>query len=162
MAVSTTQSIWRSGGGDQARLSYCGSGQMVAQFYIANAAAASSNVQVSATNTAPVILPANAVITGVAITTANAAATKTVDLGYTLYSTGTTNAAGLINEANANVASFTTVGSATNVGIGSVLSATERVYITGGVGANAGASGTVVGGFISYFVVDPFGGQQNV
>ena len=34
MAVSTTQSIWRSGGGDQTRTAYCGTGLMVAQFYI--------------------------------------------------------------------------------------------------------------------------------
>jgi len=30
MAVSTTQSIWRSGGGDQTRQAYCGSGVMAA------------------------------------------------------------------------------------------------------------------------------------
>ena len=30
MAVSTTQSIWRSGGGDQTRTAYCGNGTMVA------------------------------------------------------------------------------------------------------------------------------------
>ena len=27
MAVSTTQSIWRSGGGDQTRTAYCGTGR---------------------------------------------------------------------------------------------------------------------------------------
>jgi mannose/fructose/N-acetylgalactosamine-specific phosphotransferase system component IID len=35
------------------------------------------------------------------------------------------------------------------------------VYITGGVGASAATSGAVTG-FITYFVVDPNGGQQVV
>ena len=66
MAVSTTQSIWRSGGGDQTRTAYCGTGQMVAQFYIADVKATNAtNVQATATNTAPVILPANAVVTSI-------------------------------------------------------------------------------------------------
>ena len=34
MALSTTQSIWRSGGGDNTRTAYCGTGLMVAEFYI--------------------------------------------------------------------------------------------------------------------------------
>jgi hypothetical protein len=38
MAVSTTQSIWRSGGGDNTRQAYCGTGVMAAGFYVANAA----------------------------------------------------------------------------------------------------------------------------
>ena len=47
MALSTTQSIWRSGGGDQTRTAYCGSGLMAAQFYISNAAATGATVVVS-------------------------------------------------------------------------------------------------------------------
>ena len=58
MAVSTTQSIWRSGGGDQTRTAYCGSGLMVAQFYIADITAANTTkVVVSSTNSSNVILP---------------------------------------------------------------------------------------------------------
>lgn len=163
MAVSTTQSIWRSGGGDQARIAYAGSGVMAAQFHVANLAAASTTRAVIASgSTVPVILPAGAIITDVLVSTANAAATKTFDMGFTLYSTGTTSGAGLINEGNANVASATTVGSATNVGIGTVMSATERVYITAGAGANAPANGTVISGTIIYYVADPYLGQENV
>lgn len=163
MAVSTTQSIWRSGGGDQTRTAYCGSGLMAAQFYVANLAAASTTkVVVSSSNNANVVLPANAIITSVAVTSANAAATKTFDMGFTLYTTGTTSGAGLINEGNANVASLTSVGSATNAGIGSVMSSSELVYITAGAGAQAGANGTVLSGIITYYVQDPLLGQQNV
>ena len=163
MAVSTTQSIWRSGGGDQTRTAYCGSGVMAATFYVSNAAAASTTkVVVSSTNNANVILPAGAVVLDVAVVSANAAATKTFDMGFTLYSSGTTNAAGLINEGNANVASMTTVGSATNVGIGSVMSSSQMVYITAGAGANTPGNGTVLSGIITYYVQDPLGGQQNV
>ena len=164
MALSTTQSIWRSGGGDTTRTAYCGSGVMAASFYVANLAAASTTRAVvsSAANAAAVILPAGAVITNVLVSTANAAATKTFDMGFTLYTTGTTSGAGLINEGNANVASATTVGSATNVGIGSVMSSSEMVYITAGAGANTPANGTVISGTILYYVTDPLAGQQNV
>lgn len=164
MALSTTQSIWRSGGGDQTRTAYCGSGVMAASFYVANLAAASTTKAVvsSATGAPNLILPAGAVITNVLVSTANAAATKTFDMGFTLYTTGTANGAALINEGNANVASATTVGSATNAGIGSVMSASEMVYITAGAGANAPANGTVISGTILYYVTDPLAGQQNV
>jgi len=163
MAVSTTQSIWRSGGGDQTRTAYCGSGVMAATFYVSNAAAASTTkVVVSSTNNANVILPAGAVVLDVAVVSANAAATKTFDMGFTLYSSGTTNAAGLINEGNANVASLTSVGSATNVGMGAVMSSSQMVYITAGAGANTPGNGTVLSGIITYYVQDPLGGQQNV
>ena len=63
MAVSTTQSIWRSGGGDQTRTAYCGSGGLYAQFYIANSSASTANVAVSSTSNAAVILPAGAIVT---------------------------------------------------------------------------------------------------
>ena len=163
MTISTTQALWRSGGGDNTRTAYAGSGLMAASFYVANAAVASTTkVTVSSTNNANVILPAGAIITSVAVTSANAVATKTFDMGFTLYSSGTANGAALINEGNANVASLTTVGSATNAGIGAVTSATELVYITAGAGANTPGNGTVLSGIITYFVQDPLGGQQNV
>ena len=93
MAVSTTQSIWRSGGGDQTRTAYCGTGLMVAQFYIADITAANTTkVTVSSTNTANVILPVNAVITSINITatTSTGGTSPTIDMGFTLYTTGTT------------------------------------------------------------------------
>ena len=65
MALSTTQSIWRSGGGDQTRTAYCGSGVMAAQFYFSPVAVNTTRVQVSSTDTTPVILPAGAIITAI-------------------------------------------------------------------------------------------------
>ena len=79
MAVSTTQSIWRSGGGDQSRAAYCGSGVMAATFYIP-AAGTAGNVQASATNTARVVLPAGAVPLNIII---NDTGTGQIDLGFT-------------------------------------------------------------------------------
>ena len=89
MALSTTQSIWRSGGGDTTRTAYCGSGVMAAQFYIADAspATAGTNVAVSSVAGAPaLILPAGAVILSVSI---NDGGTGTFDLGATGYTSGT-------------------------------------------------------------------------
>ena len=75
MAISTTQSIWRSGGGDQTRAAYCGTPVMVAQFYVADAGpAATANVTVSSVSGAPaLLLPANAVVTNITITAAGTA-----------------------------------------------------------------------------------------
>ena len=101
MAVSTTQSIWRSGGGDQTRTAYCGTGLMVAQFYIADITAANTTkVVVSSTNSSNVILPVNAVITSINITatTSSGGTAPTIDMGFTLYTTGTTSGQALLNE----------------------------------------------------------------
>ena len=100
MALSTTQSIWRSGGGDTTRTAYCGSGMMAATFYIADVAAASAtNVKVSSTSgAANLILPAGARI--MAITFTGDSATGQTDLGFTLYNTGTNTPAGLLDNAN--------------------------------------------------------------
>jgi hypothetical protein len=149
MALSTTQSIWRSGGGDQTRTAYCGSGVMAAQFYIANAAAATAtNVTVS--NGGPdLILPAGAVVLSVAI---NDAGAGSVDLGTRGYTSGTVTAAAIAN--NLSVASAGVVTS------GLTLTATsEMAYVT--VRIDTLGSGTV-GGYITYFVADPLVGQQNV
>ena len=164
MAVSTTQSIWRSGGGDQTRTAYCGTGLMVAQFYVADSSVASSTkVKVSsASGAANLILPANAIITSITTTTAGAGAGKTFDMGFTVYSTGVNTAAGLINEGTADAIATVVVGSATaGASLGVAMSTTDFVYITAGAGGTAPASG-VLAGFITYFVVDPYTGQQNV
>jgi hypothetical protein len=151
MALSTTQSIWRSGGGDTTRTAYCGSGLMAAQFYIGNAAN-SGNVKVSSVAGAPdLILPAGAVVLSVAITNPG---TGSVDLGSTGYTSGTATP-----EAIANAL---TVSSATTTSIGSVVTGTaltELSYVT--TRDNSGGGGDV-GGYITYFVVDPLAGQQNV
>ena len=163
MAVSTTQAIWRSGGGDQSRTAYCGTGLMVAQFYF-DATQASGNV-LNASGGAPVILPAGAVVVQI---NANAAGTggtsPTFDMGFTLYNTGTATPEGLLNEAAADGGKQVfTWATATVPGaeLGSVMSATEMVYITGKAGGSA-ATGGAVTGQILYYVTDPFLGQQNV
>ena len=149
MAVSTTQSIWRSGGGDQTRTAYCGSGVMAAQFHIADASVATAtNVTVS--NGGPaLILPAGAVVLSVAI---NDSGSGSVDLGTRGYNSGTVTGAAIAN--NLSVASTGVVTS------GLTLTATsELAYVT--VTIDTSGSGTV-GGYITYFVADPLVGQQNV
>lgn len=151
MALSTTQSIWRSGGGDQTRTAYCGSGQMVAQFYIADGSA-TANVKVSSVSGAPdLILPAGAVVLSVVITNTG---TGTIDIGTTGYTSGTA--------APAAIANGLTTSSVATVSVGSVVTGTaltEMSYVT--TTDNTGGGGTI-GGYISYFVVDPLAGQQNV
>jgi len=152
MALSTTQSIWRSGGGDQTRTAYCGSGVMAAQFYIADASVATAtNVTVaSAAGSPALILPAGAVVLSVAI---NDGGTGTFDLGTTGYNSGTASGASIASGLAATVGT-TSVGS---VVTGTPL--TEMSYVT--VTDNTSGAGTV-GGYITYFVVDPLLGQQNV
>jgi hypothetical protein len=151
MALSTTQSIWRSGGGDQTRTAYCGSGVMAASFYIADASPAVAGTNVTVSNGgAALILPAGAVVLSVSI---NDGGTGTFDLGTTGYNSGTASGASIASGLAATVGT-TSVGS---VVTGTPL--TEMSYVT--VTDNTSGAGTV-GGYITYFVVDPLLGQQNV
>ena len=159
MAVSTTQSIWRSGGGDQTRTAYCGTGLMTAQWYVANIATQTGNVLNAASGQA-VILPAGAVIT--AVTTQVASTTAgTLDFGFTLYTTGTATPAGLVNE-QPTTRTQTTLATATLPGASfSVpMSTTEMVYLTAATGASAGTG--PCSGTVTYYVSDPLVGMQNV
>jgi hypothetical protein len=150
MALSTTQSIWRSGGGDQTRTAYCGSGLMAAQFYVANAAATGATVKVSsASGAADLILPAGAVVVSVAI---NDAGSGTIDLGTSGTVSGTTE--GDIALALSAAAGTTSIGS-----VVTGTATTAMAYVTSS--DNSSGSGTV-GGYIIYFVADPLVGQQNV
>ena len=150
MALSTTQSIWRSGGGDQTRTAYCGSGAMVAQFYVANAAVTSDTKVVvsSAVNAPNLVLPAGAVVLSVAI---NDAGTGHVDIGTLGVSSGT--------ETSAAIASNLAVAAGTVTSGLTLTATTELSYVT--AVKNTDGAGTV-GGYITYFVVDPLAGQQNV
>jgi len=151
MALSTTQSIWRSGGGDQTRTAYCGSGVMAAQFYITDASTVSSaNVKVSSAAGAPnLILPAGAVVLSVVL---NDVGTGSIDLGTTGYTSGTSTPAAIAN--NLSVASIGVVTSGLTL-----TASTEMAYVTSRI--DTSGAGTV-GGYITYFVVDPLVGQQNV
>ena len=149
MALSTTQSIWRSGGGDTTRTAYCGSGVMAAQFYIADAAV-SGNVKVSSAAGAPnLILPAGAVVLSVVV---NDAGSGSIDLGTTGYTSGTATPAAIAN--NLSVASVGVVTSGLTL-----TPSTEMAYVTSRDDTSGGGT---VGGYITYFVVDPLAGQQNV
>ena len=154
MAVSTTQSIWRSGGGDNTRQAYCGTGVMAATFYVANAAV-SGNVVVAQGQTAQVILPANAVVTHVMLT--DALTSGTMNVGYVTVDGVTNNASYLANGASA-VATITPGSAGNGAGLGLVMSATKNVKIT--TESKSAATGNV-GGIIFYYVTDPLFGQQN-
>ena len=162
MAVSTTQSIWRSGGGDQTRTAYCGTGLMVAEFYF-DATQTSGNV-LNQSGGQAVILPANAVILQV---NANAAGTggtnPTFDLGFTTYSSGTATPAGLLDEADADAGKqiFNWASATAGTSMNAAMSSSEMVYITGRAGASAATGGSISGDII-YYVNDPYIGQQNV
>jgi hypothetical protein len=150
MALSTTQSIWRSGGGDNTRTAYCGSGLMAAQFFISNAAATGATVKVSSTaGAADLVLPSGATVVSVAI---NDAGTGTINLGTTGYTSGTT--AGTLALALSTAAGTTSIGS-----VVTGTATTSMAYVT--ASSNAAGSGNV-GGYLIYFVADPLVGQQNV
>jgi hypothetical protein len=154
MAVSTTQSIWRSGGGDNTRQAYCGTGVMAATFFVANAAV-SGNVVVAQGETAEVILPANAVVTHVMIT--DALTSGTMNVGYVTVDGATNNASYLADGASA-VATITPGSTGNGAGLGLVMNATQNVKIT--TQSKSSAVGNV-GGIILYYVTDPLFGQQN-
>lgn len=149
MALSTTQSIWRSGGGDTTRTAYCGSGVMAAQFYIPDASTASSTNVLNQVSGQNLILPAGAVVLSVCI---NDAGAGSIDLGTTGYTSGTASAAAIAN--NLSVASAGVVTSGLTL-----TASTEMAYVTSRI--DTSGSGTV-GGYITYFVADPLVGQQNV
>lgn len=146
MALSTTQSIWRSGGGDQTRTAYCGSGVMVATFYVADASVttAAPVVVSSATGAPNLVLPEGAVVLSVSI---NSASTGHIDLG--IASSTASIASNLVLTAGT-----TSVGSVVTGTPLSALSTVTAVKNSDGTGA--------VGGYITYYVQDPLVGQQNV
>lgn len=166
MAVSTTQSIWRSGGGDQTRTAYCGSGLMAAQFYISGADAAGTSVKVSSASGAPaVVLPAGAIVTEIqAVCAATGGTTPTFDMGFTLYGTSTATNTGLVSAAVATTGKLSiNLASATaGANMGTTMSTTQLVTITGGGTSGDAPTGGSITGTILYYVADPYLGQQNV
>ena len=166
MALSTTQSIWRSGGGDQTRTAYCGSGVMAAQFYFDPTAVNTTTAKVSsASGAAAVILPAGAIITEIQFdATGTGGTTPTMDMGFTLYTSGTASPTALIDnyaaDAGKKVVQWGDSGAGTS--LGTVMSSTQIVYITGGANTGDSPTGGSVRRKIIYFVADPLLGQQNV
>ena len=166
MAVSTTQSIWRSGGGDTTRTAYCGTGLMVAEFYIDPTDADTTAVQVSSANTAPVILPIGAVVVEIQANAAGTGGTTpTFDMGWVGYTDSTAvDANGLIAAGDADagkqVWNWATATAGDNLGV--AMSTTQMVKITGGGTTGDAPTGGSITGKILYFVTDPYLGQQNV
>ena len=168
MAISTTQSVWRSGGGDQTRTAYAGSMDMVAQFYIANASSTTANVVISSASGAPaLILPAGAVVLTVNITNPSTGANSTCNVGFTpLISVGpgqTTTLGTNVPNAFVNNANVTTRqaiqigGTGGGASLGNVANATNLIVVTSAIGT-AGAVGGPVTGSIRYYIADS--GQQ--
>ena len=168
MAISTTQSVWRSGGGDQTRTAYAGSMDMVAQFYIANASSTTANVVISSASGAPaLILPANAVVLTVNVTNPSTGANSTCNIGFTpLISVGpgqTTTLGTNVPNAFVNNANVTTRqaiqigGTGGGASLGNVANATNLIVVTSAIGT-AGAVGGPVTGSICYYIADS--GQQ--
>lgn len=166
MALSTTQSIWRSGGGDQTRTAYCGSGMMVAEFYFNPTLVNTTTVKVSSAANAPaVILPAGAVITAIQFNAAGTGGTTpTMDMGFTTFTAGTASPTALVDNYAADAGKKQVVwgDSGTGASLGGVMSATDLVYITGGANTGDAPTGGTVTGKIIYYVTDPLLGQQNV
>jgi hypothetical protein len=157
MPISTTQSIWRSGGGDTTRQAYCGSGLMAATFFDANVAV-TSNAVVASGQTAQVILPANAVVTSVVIT--SPITSGSINIGYTTITGGVSDPSFYANTTAATSNRVIVVGGVGNgAGLGTVANATVNTVLT--VSSSSSGTGSV-GGFVTYFVADYLFGQQNV
>ena len=161
MATATTSSVWRSTGGDQTRTAEAGSMVMAAPFFIANLAATANVLNVSGGSA--LILPANAVVTEVLISSVG---TGRADIGFTPLigvgpgqntTLGTNVPQALVaNTSMATRTVFVTGGSGAGASIGNVANATNLVVITSA--ANGTSSGTVSGRII-YHVSDA--GQQS-
>ena len=156
MTTSTTSAVWRSTGGDSTRTAQAGSMGMYTPFYIANAAVSANVTNVSGGES--LVLPANAVVTSVSVTTAGTSGT--INMGFTPLSgvgpgqttvLGTNVPTGLLSNAavtRGTVALGTTTGGAS---LGNVANATNLVVVTSA--SNTSGVGTVTG-LIHYFVYD--------
>ena len=154
MATSTTQSIWRSSGGDTTKTAYAGSMLMSAEFYfLAATASTSAPVQKSSTDTAAVVLPIGAVVVEIQANAAGTGgSTPTFDMGFSLYTAGTSSPATLINEGLAaggkQIWNWSTATAGTSMG--AAMSTADMVKVTGSVGASAATGGNVSGRILYY------------
>ena len=156
MATATTSSVWRSTGGDSTRTAQAGSMGMYTPFYIANAAASANVTNVSGGEA--LVLPANAVVTAVTVTTAGTSGT--INMGFTPLSgvgPGQTTVLGTNVPtaflANAAVSrGVVSIAAATGgASLGNVANSTNLVVVTSA--SNTTGLGTVTG-LIHYFVYD--------
>lgn len=165
MATATTSAVWRSTGGDQTRTAEAGSMVMAVPFYIANTAATANVLNVSGGSA--LILPANAVVTEVIISsggggnaTANVGFTPLISVGPGQTTTlGTNVPTGFVSAGNVSARTvFTVGGTGGGASLGNAANATNLVVVTNTQGA-ANAIAGVVSGRIIYHVADA--GQQS-
>jgi len=164
MANKTTfTGFVRSNGGDQDRITYAGSIPMVAQFYVANAAASTADVQISSTNTDPVILPEGAIIDMVlTVGAATGGSSPTIDLGVVDYDGGTdiVDIDGLANEARSDINARQDVASGqAGTLVANQTKLTERAKVTATVGTSAPTGGTLSG--VIYYHIQDDGTQSS-
>ena len=165
MATATTSAVWRSTGGDQTRTAEAGSMVMAVPFYIANTAATANVTNVA--GGAALILPANAVVTEVIVSsggggnaTANVGFTPLISVGPGQTTTlGTNVPTGFVSAGNVSARTvFTVGGTGGGASLGNAANATNLVVVTNTQGA-ANAIAGVVSGRIIYHVADA--GQQS-
>jgi hypothetical protein len=138
---------------------------MAAQFFISGASAAGTSAKVSSATGAPaVVLPAGAIVVEIqAVCAATGGTTPTFDMGFTLYGTSTATNTGLISAAVATTGKLVINQASATAGanMGTTMSATKLVTITGGGTSGDAPTGGTITGTILYFVADPLLGQQN-
>ena len=156
MALATTSAVWRSTGGDSTRTAQAGSMGMWTPFYIANAAATANVTNISGGEA--LVLPANAVVTSVTVSTAGTSGT--INMGFTPLSgvgagqtttLGTNVPTGLLSNAAVS-RGVVAVGAATGgASLGNVANATNLVVVTSA--SNTSGVGSITG-FLHYNVYD--------
>ena len=110
------------------------------------------------------VLPAGAVVVEIqAICAATGGTTPTFDMGFTLYGTSTATNTGLISAAVATTGKLVINQASATAGanMGTTMSTTSLVTITGGGTSGDAPTGGTITGTILYYVVDPTFGQQN-
>lgn len=156
--TSTTRAVWRSNGGDNTGVSYAGSMVMVADFYFLPTAANTTPVQRSATDTRSIVLPPGAIVLEIYANAAGTGgATPTFDMGWIGVNDATQfDVDDLVAEGDADVGKSVYNWATVTAGadLGAVLSATQPVTITGGVGASAATGGAISGRMMYYVPTD--------
>ena len=156
MATATTSSIWRSTGGDQTRTAQAGSMGMYTPFYIANAAVSANVTNVSGGEA--LVLPANAVVTAVTVTTAGTSGT--INMGFTPLSgvgpgqttvLGTNVPTAFLSNAAVSRGVVAVAAATGGASLGNVANSTNLVVVTSA--SNTSGVGSVTG-LIHYFVYD--------
>jgi hypothetical protein len=158
MATTTFSAVIRSYGGDSTKTVTPAVTQHVVPFHIADPTAANTtNVARSSSDTRTVILPTGAIVTEIIV---NAAATggtnPTFDMGWIGVSDATAlDVDGLVAEGDADAGKSVFNYATATIGddVGTTMSTTQPVRLTGGVGASAPTGGSLTG-FVKYHVSD--------